>query len=343
VPIADGGDGTCAVLVAALAGSLRSVEVRDPLGRPVRAEWGSLAGERAVIDVASASGLVRLNALERDPLRASSYGTGELLRAALDAGAREILLGVGGSATVDGGLGVLAALGCELLDASGAPVEQNGSGLARLARIERARAHPALDVARIEIACDVENPLLGPSGAAAVFAPQKGASSEQVELLERGLTHLAAVIEETTGRDVRTLRFGGAAGGIAAGLHGVLGATLCSGSDRVLERIGFAQALDGAELVITAEGRLDRQSFWHKGPLAVARRAHARGIPTWLLAGSVEAGLGPNAFPELSRVRAIAEGLPLEQAMLRAAELLEAAAERALTEFLAVPQHGRAP
>ncbi|HEY4158007.1 MAG TPA: glycerate kinase [Polyangiaceae bacterium] len=336
LPIADGGDGTSDILIAACSGSTRVNSVRDALGRPVRASWGVIGAPLlGVIDVASASGLARLAPAERNPWLTSSYGTGELLCAALDAGCSRILLGVGGSATVDGGLGILAALGFALLDPRGAPVAPAGRGLAELAQIGASHVHPALARTAIEIACDVENPLLGANGAARVFAPQKGANPEQVLALEAGLSRLSEVIERYSGRDVRALRFGGAAGGIAAGLAGVLGATLCSGIDRVLDRVGFENALDGADFVITAEGRFDAQSSWNKGPIGVARRARSRGVPTLLLAGSIESGLEPGAFRELWGARAIAEGLDAATAFTRAGELLEQAAARATTEFLA--------
>ena len=339
LPIADGGDGTSAVLLAAGDGVIRETIVPDPLGRPVRASFGLLdAGRTAVLDVATASGIALLAPHEREPLSVSSRGTGKLLSLALDAGVETVILGVGGSATVDGGAGLLAALGVGLLDEAGTPIASGGAGLARLSRIDLSRVHPALARVKLRVACDVNSPLLGPHGAAVLFAPQKGATPDAVLELERNLAHFADVIEHTTQRDVRSLVSGGAAGGLAAGLFGVLGATLESGIDLVLESVGFEQALLGADLVITGEGLLDRQSLRNKGPCGVARWAQQRGVPVMALVGGIADDVRLADFYEFAGIFSICRRpMSLEEAMQRCAELLESAAE----SLLRTVRHGQ--
>jgi len=329
LPIADGGDGTSAVLIAARGGQIREMIVPDPLGRPVRGSYGLLDGGRcAVVDVATASGLSLLSSAERDPLIASSRGTGKLISAALDAGCEAVIVGVGGSATVDGGAGLLAALGVALLDSDGTPIPPGGAGLSRLSRIDLGRVHPALARVKLRVACDVDSPLLGPHGAARLFGPQKGANSSGVLELERNLEHFADVIAKLTGRDVKQLALGGAAGGVAAGLYGVLGATLEPGVDLVLETLGFDQALLGADLVITAEGFFDEQSLHNKGPCGVARWARRRGVPVILLAGGIADDLRPADGADFAGMFSICRRpIALEEAMQRAAPLLESAAD----------------
>jgi len=336
LPIADGGDGTSAVLIAATHGQSRESIVADPLGRPVRGSYGLLDGGRVgVVDVATASGLALLAEAERDPLVATSRGTGKLVSACLDAGCESVIIGVGGSATVDGGAGLLAALGVALLDADGTPIAAGGAGLARLSRIDLARVHPALAHVKLRVACDVDSPLLGPHGAARMFGPQKGASPTAVLELERNLEHFADVIAKLTGRDVRSLKCTGAAGGIAAGLHGVLGATLEPGVDLVLETIGFDRALEGADLVLTAEGFLDEQSLRNKGPCGVARWAKRRGIPVVALAGGIADNVRTADFPDFLGMFSICrKPMLVEEAMTHAASLLEATAEAVTRTFV---------
>jgi glycerate kinase len=327
--IADGGDGTADVVCRARGGAFKQAPALDPLGRerPQRYAW--LDDGTAVIDVATASGLSLLSNAERDALSATSYGTGQLMQAALAAGAQRVVLGVGGSASVDGAAGILEALGVRLLDADGKQLPRGGASLAKLARLdtsdlaERARRVP------IDIACDVDSPLLGPLGAARVFGPQKGASPEAVQELEAGLVRLADVIQRDFGRDVKSVAYGGAAGGIAAGLHGVLGARLLPGVELVLDVVGFDAALPGAELCITAEGRLDRQSLRNKGPFGVARRAAIHGVPVVALAGGIESDVTDADFPDLAGMFSIcSRPMSLEQAMRDAGPLLATAAER---------------
>jgi glycerate 2-kinase len=327
--IADGGDGTAEVLCRARGGTFSEALALDPLGRERPRRYAWLDDGTAVIDVATASGLSLLSSAERDALSATSYGTGQLMQAALDAGAHRVVLGVGGSATVDGGAGILEALGMKLLDADGKQLPRGGGSLARLARLDTSGLDQRAGRVPIDIACDVDSPLLGPLGAASVFGPQKGASPEAMQLLEAGLARLAAVIQRDFGRDVKSVASGGAAGGIAAGLHGVLGARLLPGVDLVLDVVGFDAALAGATLCITAEGRLDRQSLRNKGPFGVARRAATRGVPVVALAGGIEADVTDADFPAFAAMFSIcSRPMSLEQAMRDAGPLLAAAAER---------------
>jgi len=334
--IADGGDGMSAVLRAARGGVTRETIVPDPLGRPVRASFGLLdEGRTAVLDVATASGIALLQAHEREPLLVSSRGTGKLLSAALDTGVDTVILGVGGSATVDGGAGLLAALGVGLLDEAGTPIGSGGASLARLSRIDLSRVHPALARVKLRIACDVDSPLLGPHGAALMFGPQKGATPDAALELEDNLAHFADVIEQTTGRDVRNLASGGAAGGIAAGVFGVLGATLESGIDLVLETLDFDRALIGADLVITGEGFLDRQSLRNKGPCGVGRWAKRRGVPVIALVGGIADDVRASDFPDFDGIFSICRRpMSLAEAIERSAELLESAAHSVLHTWL---------
>lgn len=332
--IADGGDGTAEVICRARGGVLREVTAADPLGRARVARYGWLDDGTAVIDVATASGLALLQQDERDALAATSYGTGELLGAALNAGAKRVVLGVGGSATVDGGAGILQALGARLLDAEGRELPRGGAALGRLERIDLSGLLGAARQVPIEIACDVDSRLLGEHGAARMFGPQKGATAAGVEQLEAALAHFAGVVERDFGCEIAEVASGGAAGGIAAGLYGVLGAKLVPGVDLVLDAVGFDQALNGAALCITAEGLLDRQSLRNKGPFGVARRGAARGVPVVALGGGIASDVTDADFPAFAGMFSIcARPMSLEQAMREARPLLEAAAERVVRLF----------
>lgn len=284
-PMADGGEGTVVALVAATGGEYRETVVRDPLGEPVAATWGWIAESRsAVIEMAAASGLHLVPAQQRDVLRACTYGTGELIRAALDAGAERIVLGFGGSATNDAGSGMLRALGARLEDAEGRPLAPGGAALAQLARIDLSGLDPRLAQVDFEVACDVDNPLCGPRGAAQVFSPQKGATPEQVRQLDAALTHFADVCAQTLGRDGRDLPGCGAAGGIGFAARTFLAATFRPGIELVAEVSGLEQAVIGADLVITGEGRLDLQTLHGKTPMGVASIAKRHGVPVIALA-----------------------------------------------------------
>jgi glycerate 2-kinase len=342
LPIADGGDGTAEVVCRARGGAFREALALDPRGRARRARYGWLEDGTALVDVATASGLALLAAHERDATRSSSYGTGQLVRAALESGATRVVLGVGGSATVDAGAGLLQALGARLLGHDGTELPPGGAALTDLARIDLSGLTPLARVVPLDVVCDVDSPLLGEQGAARLFAPQKGASRAEVEQLERALSHFGEVVRRDFGRDITAVPSGGAAGGIAAGLYGVLGARLLPGVDWVLDAVGFDRALDGAALCFTAEGQLDRQSLRNKGPMGVARRAAARGVPVVALCGSVATDVHPKDFPELTAVFSICpRPMAKEEALRGAAPLLEAAAEQAARLFVAAATGAR--
>lgn len=287
VPVADGGDGTTEALVSALHGEYRSVEVEGPLGDAVTARYGLIDdGETAVVELAAASGLALIPFARRDARRASTYGFGRLLLAALNTGVSQLIAGIGGSATNDGGAGMAQALGYRLLDASSQDLERGGAALMRLDRIEAADVDPRWTNARVRVACDVTNPLTGPLGASAVYGPQKGADPQAVRELDQALGHLAEVIERDLGRRVAELPGAGAAGGTGAGLVAFIGAELVPGAPLIVEAAGLDAHLAGAQLAITGEGRVDAQTAYGKAPGEVARRAQAAGVPVVLIAGS---------------------------------------------------------
>ncbi len=284
VPVADGGDGTVEALVAAHRGLTREVEVEGPLGERVTATYGLISGGKtAVAELAATSGLALLPRAKRDPRRASTFGFGQLLAEVRGQGVVEIIAGIGGSATNDGGAGMAQALGFRLLDAQGHELERGGAALAGLERIVRPADTRSWS---IRVACDVQNPLTGPQGASYVYGPQKGADPRTVRELDAALERFANVIHKDLGVDVLGLPGGGAAGGVGAGLVAFTGARLIPGAPLVVEASGFDQALRGADLVITGEGRVDGQTAFGKAPAEVARRAQRAGVRTLLIAGS---------------------------------------------------------
>src|SRR3989440_4292731 len=289
VPIADGGDGTVDALVAATHGERRTLRVRGPLGDPVDAGYGLIdAGSTAVIEMAKAAGLALVPPAKRDPRITTTYGVGELLQRAYDEGARHFIVGIGGSATNDGGAGMAQALGYHLLDEEGHELPPGGLALKRLARIHVGGVHASWKAAEIDVACDVTNPLTGPSGASAVYGPQKGATPEMVAELDAALKHFAEIIRRDLGVDVEQLPGAGAAGGLGAGLVAFTGARLRPGAEMVMEAIRLDDRIKGADLVMTGEGRLDSQTArFGKGPAVVARHARNAGIPVVGLGGSV--------------------------------------------------------
>ena len=288
LPVADGGEGTVDAAVAA-GYEQRQVVVAGPTGEPVDASFAVL-GDRAVIEMAEASGLRRLPGERPAPLAASTFGTGELIRAALDAGARHVVLGVGGSASTDGGAGMAQALGARLLDAAGEEIPPGGAGLADLDRIDATGLDPRLADTELVVASDVDNPLVGARGAAAVFGPQKGATPDDVAVLDAALARYAGIVARDLGVDVAQLPGAGAAGGTGGGAIAFLGARLTSGIELVLEVVGFSSALEGADLVVTGEGSLDEQSLSGKAPVGVARAAARAGVPVVALVGRLEVG-----------------------------------------------------
>jgi glycerate kinase len=290
IPMTDGGEGTVEAMVAATHGRIVRVTVTGPLGEPVQAFYGLTGdGQMAVIEMAAASGLVLLAPAERDPLRATTYGTGELIRAALDAGARRFLIGLGGSATNDGGAGMVQALGVHLLDANGHELGFGGGPLEHLARIDVSRLDARLRDCRIDVACDVDNPLTGPEGASAMFGPQKGATADMVAQLDRNLAQYAERIRLDLGVSVADVPGAGAAGGLGAGLLAFLRASLRPGIEIVTEAVGLEQIVATADLVITGEGRIDGQTVHGKTPIGVARVARRHGKPVIAIAGCLMA------------------------------------------------------
>ena len=326
-PMADGGEGTVDALLSATGGTLQQTRVSGPLGDPVEARWGLLQDAQAIIEMAEASGLHRVEPARRDVLAASSHGTGELIRAALDAGVRRIVLGLGGSATNDGGAGLLAALGVRFLDRAGQELALGGAALASLSQIDLTGMDTRLAQVEVMVAADVDNPLCGPRGASAVFGPQKGASPAQVEQLDAALAHYADVMAATLGEDLRDYPGVGAAGGLGFAARAVLRAAFRPGVELVAELSGLAAAVEGADLVITGEGRLDGQSLHGKTPVGVARIARAAGVPVIALAGSLGEGYQRLYAEGIGAAFSLAPGpLSLEQAMQQAADQLSARA-----------------
>jgi glycerate kinase len=330
LPIADGGEGTVEALVAATRGAFVTRVVTGPLGEPVEARWGILGdGATAVIEMAAASGLPLVPPGRRNPLITSSRGTGELIRAALDAGLRRMIIGIGGSATNDGGAGMARALGARFLDGDGTELPEGGAALALLERVELGGLDPRLAEATILVACDVTNPLCGENGASAIYGPQKGATAEMARELDRALLHYSRVVEQAVGRMVADLPGSGAAGGLGAGLRYFTNATLLPGVEIVLDAVGFAGALKTADLVITGEGCSDGQTAHGKAPVGVARLARQHGVPVICLSGGLGAGseqLLEHGIDALLGI--VSSPMALEECMARAAELVEAATGR---------------
>lgn len=338
LPLADGGGGTLEALVKAGRGRIVRARVSGPLGGHVAALYGLLGGNTAVIEMAQAAGLGLVSSRSLDPMRATTFGVGELIHAALDRGARTILVGLGGSATVDGGAGMAQALGFRLVDRAGRDLPRGGGALSRLARILARGVDARVRGARVIGLWDVANPLLGRRGAARVFGPQKGAAPRQVRALERGLARLAVVLRRDLSREVRGLPGGGAAGGLGAGLVGFLGGRLEPGSEYILRCAGFERKARRADLVVTGEGRLDEQTREGKVPAAVAAAAVRAGVPVVCVAGGlgsardgVFGGVLPSvsAVPAMPAMPAVPGPVSLDEAMARAGEFLADAAERA--------------
>ena len=290
LPVADGGEGTVETLTATLGGQSVATVVHDPLGRLITAQYGLITKEKtAIIEMATASGLPLLQPEERNPWLTSTYGTGELIRDALERGCRKFLIAIGGSATNDGGMGLLQALGFHFLDAEGQELPGCGGSLSRIAQIDTSGALTALTECQFTVACDVSNPFYGREGAAYVFAPQKGADAEMVEALDQGLRHFAQLIQTTQGIAIDQLPGAGAAGGLGGGLVAFLQARLRPGIEMVLDALQFDTQIAGADLIFTGEGKLDAQTCMGKTPLGVLRRAQQQGIPVVALGGAVEA------------------------------------------------------
>lgn len=317
LPMADGGEGTVESMVAATGGERVHVNVTGPLGLPVNGFFGWMGdGETAVIEMAAASGLHLVAPEQRNPLVTTSFGTGELILAALNHGARKIILGIGGSATNDGGAGMMQALGAHFHDIDGKELHVGGAALAQLASVDLSQLDARLAQTDILVACDVDNPLCGAKGASAVFGPQKGATPERVKLLDAALQHYGEKIELATGKSVLNVAGAGAAGGMGAALFGLLNARLQPGIEIVTEALKLADAVQGADLVITGEGRIDSQTIHGKTPVGVARVAKRYDIPVIAIAGgmtpdySVVHQHGLDAvFSVLNRIQTLPEAL----------------------------------
>lgn len=325
LPMADGGEGTVQSLVDATNGSIVDQVVTGPLGEPVEAFFGMLGdGKTAVIEMAAASGLHLVPVEKRNPLVTTTKGTGELITAALDAGAERLIIGIGGSATNDGGAGMIQALGGRLLDESGREIGPGGGALSQLASIDVSGLDPRIHQVKLEVACDVDNPLTGPRGASAVFGPQKGATDDMVRVLDQHLTHFADVAEKALGTTFRETEGAGAAGGLGWSLLAFLHADLKRGIDIVLEAVDFENEVQDADLVITGEGRIDSQTIYGKTPIGVAKAAKSYDVPIIGIAGSISRDSDAVYQHGIDALFSIVPGaVPLEDAFEHAAEYME--------------------
>jgi len=330
LPMADGGEGTVEALIDATGGRLITTSVHDPLMRPIESSYGITGdGLTAVIEMASASGIQLITADERDPWITTTYGTGEMIRAALDEGCRDILLGIGGSATNDCGKGMAAALGVRFLNAAGDPVEHGGGSLGEVALIDTSQLDRRIRETKIRVACDVNNQLTGPAGASHVYGPQKGADPEMVEKLDRNLHKFAGVIHTQLGLEVESIPGAGAAGGLGAGLIAFLDGELVKGVVAIAEKTGLEKAVAKAYLVITGEGKIDSQTQYGKTPFGVAQVAKKYGKPVIAIAGTIGEGAEDLYEKGIDTIFSILDRpLRLEEAIEKTPELLEAAAER---------------
>ena len=330
IPIGDGGEGTVDAVISQMKGTMRTCRVTGPLGEPVDASYG-IAQKIAVIEMASASGLPLVPEDKKNPLKSTTYGTGELIKDALEQGCREILVAIGGSATNDGGVGMAQALGYSFKDKDGKEVGFGGGELNRIASIDSSRAVKELSESDIRIMCDVSNPLCGPKGASAIYGPQKGATPEMIEELDGNLAHLAQVTASELGKEYAEIPGSGAAGGLGFGLLAFAGGTIQSGIEAVLEAIDFTNRIAGADLVITGEGKMDGQSVYGKAPVGVAKAAKSHNIPVLAMVGDIGKGIEAVYDHGIDSVMSnVNRAMPLKIAMEESAELLVDAAERAM-------------
>jgi glycerate 2-kinase len=328
VPMADGGEGTVQAMIRATGGDLLTVQVAGPLRQPVDAQYGLLPENTAVIEMAAASGLPLVRPELRNPMIATTQGTGELIKSALDRGAKKIILGIGGSATVDGGAGAVQALGVKLLDENGSEIPPGGRGLKKLVRIDMAGFDPRIAHTEILVASDVDNPLTGSKGAALVFGPQKGAGPEMVEILDENLKHFAKIIRDQLKIDIENVPGAGAAGGLGAALIAFCRAKLQSGSLLVAQTVNLPARLDGAALCLTGEGRIDAQSKHGKVCYRVAQLAWEKKVPTIALVGALGRGAQEN-IPPLTACFSLVNGpMTLNEAIHNAETLLTDLAEQ---------------
>ncbi|MCC8025945.1 MAG: glycerate kinase [Clostridium sp.] len=329
VPVADGGEGTIDAVISALNGTYRKIMVHGPLMEEVESFYGEFEGDSAIIEMAAASGLPMVPKEKRNPLNTTTYGTGELIKDALDRGYRKISIAIGGSATNDGGMGAMRALGVKFLDAQGNELEGRGEDLTRVADLDVSGIHPGVAQARFTVMCDVNNPLTGPEGATYTFGKQKGGTPEILDVLEGGMTAYAALIQKKLGVDVDKIPGAGAAGGLGAAFCVFLKATLKSGIDTVLDLVHFNELLEGVDLVVTGEGRMDWQSAFGKVPSGIGQRCRERGIPVVAIVG----GMGDKAetifdYGVDSIMTTINGAMELDEALSRSEELYVSAADR---------------
>lgn len=324
VPMADGGEGTVEAIVSANGGRIITTQVLDPLGREVDSFFGVLPDNTAVIEMAAASGINLLSEDERNPMKTTTYGTGQLIKKALDYGCKRIIIGIGGSATNDGGVGMAQALGIRFLDKEGNQIAFGGGELYKIEEIDTSSLDPRINDTIITIASDVKNTLCGPNGASAVYGPQKGATPEMVETLDRNLKHFAAVIQKQFNIDILNVPGSGAAGGLGASLMGFLGAKFCMGIKLVMELVQLEEKIKNADMVITGEGSTDYQTLFGKVPLGIAKIAKKHNKPVVCISGSLGEGYeelyneGIEAFFSI-----VNRPMNLEEAMGRSEELLE--------------------
>ncbi len=340
-PLSDGGEGLVETLAGAAEGTILSTTVSNPLGQKVEARWALINNEQtAVIEMAAASGLILVPPESRNPGVTSTYGTGELIMDALDEGCSEIIIGIGGSATNDGGAGMACALGAKLLDKDGQPLDPGGLELLKLDRIDVANLDPRIKDVSCKVACDVDNLLTGQHGASYVYGPQKGAKPDMVKELDRSLAHYASILKKDLGIDVEQVPGAGAAGGLGAGLIAFMGAELHSGIDLVLDTLKIEQDMDKTGLIITGEGRFDKQSLRGKVPMGIAKRATQFEISVIVLAGSVEVDNDELYKAGITAAFSITDGpMKLEEAVSRGAELLEKKAASLINFYQAVAKN----
>ena len=336
VPMADGGEGTVEAMIDSLGGNLISAEVKDPLLRPINAHYGILKdGTTAIIEMASASGLDLLKDDEKNPMVTSTWGTGELILSALDHGCNTFIIGIGGSATNDGGAGMVQALGAKLINIDGDSIGQGGGALSDLSQIDTSTLDPRLQGAVVRVACDVNNPLTGKEGASHVYSPQKGGDPQMIETLDRNLKQYGEIIERNLGISVENLPGAGAAGGLGAGLVAFLNASLEPGIEIVVEMVDLEEKVKDADLVVTAEGKIDFQTQFGKTPYGVARIAKKYNVPVIAIAGSIGDGAEVLYTKGIDAIFSIVDKpMELKQAMKDAPQLLENVAERILRLYL---------
>ena len=324
-PVADGGDGTLQTLVDITEGELIKQKVHNPLGKIIDAEWGKLGDNKtAVIEMAKASGLALLNENEKDPMKTSTYGTGELFKSALDHGIKDFIIGIGGSATNDGGAGFASALGAKLLDSNNDVVIPSGETIGNISHIDISGLDKRLQEVKVRVACDVNNPLCGENGASNIFGPQKGANEETIKILDKSLRHWAKVIKDQLTKDILNVPGSGAAGGLGAGLMAFTDAELSSGADIVLDYLNYEKKLEGVDLVIVGEGQTDRSTKFNKSPVAVSLRAKKYNIPVIVISGSL--GNGYNELQNMgihSFFSIVNTPMDLQYAINNAFELIE--------------------